>query len=331
MSSIAPVPDEIHIAGGFSIDAVLHADGRAETERIGGNALWAIEGVLAGGEAPHAHAVLGQDFPEQAVDHLRRLGVDCVHIRRGEGRWGVRVTYSYDAEGGRVQPADQRRVAVLDQDTRAQFIDTTRDPGVLLSALPAAADLPESAAGTSWHLGLLPVQRFIELTAELRARGVTYLQVDCPARSELRDRGLHVLGDALENIDVFLPSTSDTDVFLPDTRADEQITTFRRMGARIVILKRGDEGAIVATPDGEWLIPAYPEPHAVDPTGAGDVFAGAFLAALSADGDIVDSAVQASATASLSTQYRNPFDIAHLDRDERDRRAHVIRREVRKL
>ena len=49
------------------------------------------------------------------------------------------------------------------------------------------------------------------------------------------------------------------------------------MGPRVVIAKQGEYGAAMFTPDGVFGLPAYPTEDVVDPTGAGDTFAGGFM------------------------------------------------------
>jgi sugar/nucleoside kinase (ribokinase family) len=56
------------------------------------------------------------------------------------------------------------------------------------------------------------------------------------------------------------------------------------LGARIVIVKRGEHGATLATKDFQFSIPAYPTERFVDPTGAGDSFAGGILGYLAKSG-----------------------------------------------
>ena len=48
----------------------------------------------------------------------------------------------------------------------------------------------------------------------------------------------------------------------------------REMGPRFVVIKKGEHGAMLCTPDGIFVIPAFPTQSVTDPTGAGDVFAG---------------------------------------------------------
>jgi 2-dehydro-3-deoxygluconokinase len=73
------------------------------------------------------------------------------------------------------------------------------------------------------------------------------------------------------------------------------------LGAKIVALKCGAEGAWVA--DREQRIRIAPHPcRAVDATGAGDAFGGAFVARLVAGDDLEQAGRYAAATAALSTE-----------------------------
>ncbi len=57
----------------------------------------------------------------------------------------------------------------------------------------------------------------------------------------------------------------------------------RRLGPKFVILKKGEHGAMLFSADGVFVVPAYPTPDVVDPTGAGDSFAGALMGYLESD------------------------------------------------
>ncbi|HUP57580.1 MAG TPA: PfkB family carbohydrate kinase [Bdellovibrionota bacterium] len=51
----------------------------------------------------------------------------------------------------------------------------------------------------------------------------------------------------------------------------------RAMGPSVLVIKRGEYGATLFTPNGVFLAPAFPVRTVKDPTGAGDSFAGAFM------------------------------------------------------
>ena len=58
------------------------------------------------------------------------------------------------------------------------------------------------------------------------------------------------------------------------------------MGPKVVIIKKGEHGAVLVTPEGVAVIPAFPADEAmvVDPTGCGDSFAGGFMGSIAARG-----------------------------------------------
>jgi sugar/nucleoside kinase (ribokinase family) len=56
------------------------------------------------------------------------------------------------------------------------------------------------------------------------------------------------------------------------------------MGPRFAVIKKGAHGALLVTADGVTAMPAYPSEAVVDPTGAGDSFAGGMLGYLAAEG-----------------------------------------------
>jgi sugar/nucleoside kinase (ribokinase family) len=57
-----------------------------------------------------------------------------------------------------------------------------------------------------------------------------------------------------------------------------------QLGPSVLIIKRGEYGAMLFTAEGIFIAPAYPVNGVVDPTGAGDSFAGAFMGYLAEAG-----------------------------------------------
>ena len=57
------------------------------------------------------------------------------------------------------------------------------------------------------------------------------------------------------------------------------------LGPRVVVVKQGEHGAAMYTRDGFFGLPAYPTPDVIDPTGAGDTFAGGFMGYVAAHAD----------------------------------------------
>jgi 2-dehydro-3-deoxygluconokinase len=61
------------------------------------------------------------------------------------------------------------------------------------------------------------------------------------------------------------------------TDPDAILDFYLRLGPTVVVVKMGEDGAYLGTPDRRVRIPPYPV-AAVDATGAGDAFCGSFLA-----------------------------------------------------
>jgi cytidine kinase len=62
------------------------------------------------------------------------------------------------------------------------------------------------------------------------------------------------------------------------------------LGPRVVVVKQGEYGAALFTEDGFFSLPSYPLEKVVDPTGAGDSFAGGFFGYLDSQGGATDDA-----------------------------------------
>ncbi|HYD08045.1 MAG TPA: sugar kinase, partial [Reyranella sp.] len=100
--------------------------------------------------------------------------------------------------------------------------------------------------------------------------------------------------------DIALPSLDDSQQLTGLTKADEIADFYLKLGAPLVALKMGSDGALLATP-GKRVHIAPHRVEAVDATGAGDTFDGAFLARL-LEGDEPETAARyANVAAALST------------------------------
>ena len=115
------------------------------------------------------------------------------------------------------------------------------------------------------------------------------------------DRARAVIHAAVALADIVRPGLDDARHLTGLSDPDEIVDFYLAMGARIVALTLGHEGAIVATPDRrERLAPIAID--LVDATGAGDMFDGAFLAEYVAHGDPFLAGRYANVAAALSAQ-----------------------------
>jgi 2-dehydro-3-deoxygluconokinase len=106
---------------------------------------------------------------------------------------------------------------------------------------------------------------------------------------------------AMRRCDLFLPSLDDVAQLHGLTDADAVVDWGHAAGARAVVLKLGDAGALVSDGSRRERLAPHRVPL-VDATGAGDCFAGNLLARLAAGDDLFAAARYANAAAALAVQ-----------------------------
>jgi 2-dehydro-3-deoxygluconokinase len=100
--------------------------------------------------------------------------------------------------------------------------------------------------------------------------------------------------------DIAFPSLDDARSLSGTSEPDAIADLYLGLGAKIVALKMGADGALIATPDLRQHISPF-RVEKVDATGAGDTFDGSFLARLLAGDSVVEAARYANVAAALST------------------------------
>lgn len=82
----------------------------------------------------------------------------------------------------------------------------------------------------------------------------------------------------LKNVDVILINEGEADLLTGAKNAIEAAPKICELGPQYVVIKRGEYGFVLySKTEGFFLLPAMPVPDVVDPTGAGDTFAGGFF------------------------------------------------------
>lgn len=105
----------------------------------------------------------------------------------------------------------------------------------------------------------------------------------------------------------------------------------RKMGPKFVIIKKGEHGAMLFSADGVFVVPAYPTASVVDPTGAGDSFAGGVLGYLESDpkaspGRLRRAMAYGTVVASLAVEDFSLDRLKRTNRDEIDVRMEQYRK-----
>ena len=104
--------------------------------------------------------------------------------------------------------------------------------------------------------------------------------------------------------DIVLPTFPDEAALFGDASPEAVAQRYLSWGAEEVVVKNGGEPAFVAARDSQGWVAPQPGARSVDPTGAGDSFNGAYLAARARGLSPLDAAAAAHATAAIVIGHR---------------------------
>ena len=265
-------------------------EGRLYLQGFGGDTSnFAIAAARQGARVAYVSA-LGDD-PYGAL--LRRLwdeeGVDHASVFTDPAAFSAIYFVTHDARGHhfsffRSGSAASRLTAAQLPRERIASAKLLHLSGITLAISPTACDTAYAAMAMAREAGVK-----ISFDTNLRLKLWSI------------DRARAVMNDVIARCDICLPSHDDVVAITGLTDPDALVDHCLRLGAKVVALKLGEQGALVADAARRHRIAPHPC-RPVDATGAGDAFGGAFVTRLLA-GDALDEAGRyAAAVAALSTQ-----------------------------
>ncbi len=90
--------------------------------------------------------------------------------------------------------------------------------------------------------------------------------------------------DAIGVVDVVVLNDAEIRMLMNEPNLAKAARQIRELGPRVLVAKLGSYGACMFTEDGFFFVPGYPLETVIDPTGAGDSFAGGFFGFLDQHG-----------------------------------------------
>jgi sugar/nucleoside kinase (ribokinase family) len=95
-----------------------------------------------------------------------------------------------------------------------------------------------------------------------------------------------LLGEVLSKVDLLIINDEELRQLAEDHNVKRAARRVLAMGPKRLVVKRGECGAMLFDDHGSFFAPAYPLENEVDPTGAGDTFAGALMGYLANAGEL---------------------------------------------
>jgi sugar/nucleoside kinase (ribokinase family) len=291
------------VVGSIAFDAVKTPFGERE-RMLGGSA---VHFSLAASFFTDVRVVgpVGDDFGEGEYEVLRARGVntdDIEHVEggktffwAGEYEWNVNVRHTLDTQlnvFGEFQP---------------KLSEGAKQADVLFLA------------------NIQPdLQREVREQCNAKLAGLDSMNYWIEST---RDSLIKTIG----TVDLILMNDDEVRMLTEEPTLLRAARTIMELGPRVVVVKQGEYGASLFTEEGFFSLPAYPLETVIDPTGAGDSFAGAFLGYLDAQGSATDDATlrramtYGSAVASFWVEEFGCERAEHLTRDDIEERYEAFR------
>jgi len=256
----------------------------------------------------------GGDTMNVAVAAARQGARVAVFTALGDDKFGRDFLALWDREGVDrseviVRPGGQTGVYFITYGPNGHDFAYARAGSAASQVVPAEipAELISAArvlhvSGISQAIGNGAAEAVTTAISIARTAG-TLVSYDTNLRLQLwpLDRARAVIHAAIAKADIARPGLDDARLLTGLTTPDEIADFYLALGPGLVALTLGGEGCLVATPDERRLVPAI-RVEAVDASGAGDTFGGAFLAEYLRVGDPFAAARYANVAAALQTR-----------------------------
>lgn len=241
--------EPVLIVGSMAFDDLELPSG-VEKDVVGGAATYAA--YAASLFAPvRVVAVVGTDFPDRVLADLAERGVDTEGVERKAGktfRWSGRYAANL---ASRTTLDTQLNVFA---DFRPRLPEAYRESRVVL---------------------LGNIQPGLQLEVLEQTRAPRFVAADTMNFWISGERA--ALGRVLKKLDLLVINDEEVRELAGEHNIKRAARAVLAMGPKRLIVKRGEYGALLFDEHGVFFAPAYPLETEVDPTGAGDTFAGALL------------------------------------------------------
>jgi sugar/nucleoside kinase (ribokinase family) len=245
------------VTGSIGIDTVETPHGKRD-DVIGGSAIY-FSYAASFFTPVRLVGVVGEDAPKKIFDvfHTRDVDTTGLEIRKGSKTFRWHGSYLKDLNEAVTEKVDLNVLAERAPKIPHQFLDSNYV--FLANTHPALQQEMLSAL----HGPKLVVADTMNL----------WIQTE---QDELRK--------LLKKIHGLVLNDGEARLLTGEKNLISAAKQVQKMGPKFVVIKKGEHGCLLLTDRGEFVLPAFPAEKVIDPTGAGDSFAGGMMGYLSTQG-----------------------------------------------
>jgi len=291
--------------GSLALDSLETIEGN-RTEILGGSSTYF--GLAANLFSPVSLVgVVGDDFPQKGWDLFSSNNIDTKNIQVEPGktfRWGGRYNNDYSS----------RETLFTELGVFEKF-----QPSIL-----------EDYKKTDFlFLGNIQPELQLNVTKQMDKTKI----IVCDTMNLWIDLCPNRLWDVIKSVDMFLLNDEEAIQLTNKTDIYDAANQLLQNGPSVVVIKQGSNGALLSYDDVRIQIPVFPIDKLIDPTGAGDSFAGGFIGHLvnHGKGDLIEAVITGAAVASFTVSGFGVEGLLEADMDSICARKNVIRTSMEKL
>ena len=241
---------DIVVVGSIAFDTVV-TQGRTIKDALGGSALYFS--ASASLFAPvHMVGVVGEDFPMEELAFLKLRGVNIDGIETVKGGKTFRWSGEYEID------MNKRKTTDLELNVFEDFNPILNNEGRKAEIVFLGNIDPDLQ---------LKVLEQIENPRFIAADTIECYLVDKPER----------FSELLKKINLLLINDSEAQLFTGKHNIVSAARALLEYGPEYIIVKKGEHGSLLVSKDNFFTVPAFPVENVIDPTGAGDTYAGGVI------------------------------------------------------
>jgi sugar/nucleoside kinase (ribokinase family) len=206
----------------------------------------------------HLVAVVGNDFPKKYLRHLEQKGIDLTSVAIGHDK-----TFRWRGE---YKESDLNTAVTLETVL-----------GVLMNYEPVIADHQKKTPNVFLANFDPDVQmKLLALMDRPRLIGLDSMNLWINIKEKRKS-----LLQLMRKVDLFVANDAEARALTGESNLIKAAKALRKLGPKLVVVKKGEHGVLFYSDQLMFSFPAYPVEDVVDPTGAGDTFAGGLMGYLS--------------------------------------------------
>jgi sugar/nucleoside kinase (ribokinase family) len=228
--------------------------------------------------------VVGEDYEQKNIDLLSERGVDVSGMERSAGK-----TFHWEGEYGRNNDMNEAVTLATHLNVLADF-----DPKI-----------PANYANSN-YVFLANIDPDLQMKVLDQVKHPRFVAMD--TMNYWISSKLSSVKKILERVDALLINEGEAEMLTNTSNAVAAAAEIAKMGPKAVVIKRGEYGFLLYSENQYFTLPAFPIARVVDPTGAGDTFAGGFFGYLAKNelghslDDLKRACVEGSLLASFTVQ-----------------------------